>query len=281
MDLGIHVFKKGSAGAVVMADGGRKPVYLAAHDTTDPHAVALAELLFWTDILGEHLRDIARSLPIEDLASERDGAVIHKGIFEMLHERAKETDVDDKAAIQALSEAACAEADAVTQYQRTLEKEQKEGKIYTLTWPLFVDHATREAERFAARQRMMIIDGEVRFNRKGLIQWWAEIMAEHSAFIAHRLDPAETVFNKKALDFNKRFLEIWREHGVEKKTDTTPSEIYRLIEFKVELLEGVESGRVRSMFHPYLVDHIRREAIMFVDELIRADRALGIEPQAA
>jgi hypothetical protein len=43
-----------------------------------------------------------------------------------------------------------------------------------------------------------------------------------------------------------------------------------IIDFKTAAEKGIQSGTIKSIIHPALADHVRREAIRFRDELIRA-----------
>ena len=43
-----------------------------------------------------------------------------------------------------------------------------------------------------------------------------------------------------------------------------------IINFKVAAEKGIQSGQIKSIIHPALADHVRREAIRFKDELTRA-----------
>ena len=43
-----------------------------------------------------------------------------------------------------------------------------------------------------------------------------------------------------------------------------------IIDFKIAAEKGIELGEIRSIIHPTLADHVRREAIKAADELKRA-----------
>jgi hypothetical protein len=43
-----------------------------------------------------------------------------------------------------------------------------------------------------------------------------------------------------------------------------------IVEFKIAAEKGIEMGRIRSIIHPSLADHVRREALKAADELKRA-----------
>lgn len=42
-----------------------------------------------------------------------------------------------------------------------------------------------------------------------------------------------------------------------------------VLDFKTADEKGIKSGRIKSIIHPSLASHARREAVRFVDELMR------------
>jgi len=42
------------------------------------------------------------------------------------------------------------------------------------------------------------------------------------------------------------------------------------LEFKTQAARDIEAARIKSIIDPRLADHVRREALKFVDELQRA-----------
>ena len=43
-----------------------------------------------------------------------------------------------------------------------------------------------------------------------------------------------------------------------------------IIDFKTAAEKGIQTGTIKSIIHPTLADHVRREAIKAADELKRA-----------
>lgn len=43
-----------------------------------------------------------------------------------------------------------------------------------------------------------------------------------------------------------------------------------ITDFKTAAEQGIETGQIKSIIHPALADHVRREAVRFRDELLRA-----------
>jgi len=273
------VHKESDIGKIVVRNEGRRPVYLASMDTTDTHVMALADLIFWTDQLREHAKFMEMLLPIEDLASWHERAVMYRGIFEAMHSEAKNTELN-KDDISALSNSVVMRTEPLIRFKRELREEQASGKIHSLIFPLFLDHIAREAERFARRQKMFM-EGKTEFGREEIINFWSQIMAEHANFIAHLLDPEERDLFTQALHASENFEKIQKEHALEGRTDPVTMDVDHLIDFKTAALKGIETGKIKSIITPELADHVRREAIVFSNELRRADMMMNIEPKAA
>jgi len=275
----MKTFKQGDIGTIVEHNGGRRPVYLAAMDTTNTYVMALADLTFWTDQLREHALFMEMLLPIEHYPEHHEKAAMFKGEYEMLFQRALDTPVEETA-IRNLSDMFVPRVRALVAFKRQILDEQTSGKIYSLLWPLFLDHIAREAERFAQRQEMFM-SGQAQWDRDEIINFWGQIMAEHSQFVAHLLDPTEVELINQALETNRKFRQIMREHALEGNKDPVTALADHIIDFKTTALQAVEAAKVKSIITPDLADHIRREAVFFSMELRRADMTMGIEPAVA
>jgi hypothetical protein len=46
--------------------------------------------------------------------------------------------------------------------------------------------------------------------------------------------------------------------------------VQTIIDFKTAAEKGVRAGEIKSIIHPAVADHVRREAVRFKDELARA-----------
>jgi hypothetical protein len=52
--------------------------------------------------------------------------------------------------------------------------------------------------------------------------------------------------------------------------DAVMSAAQTMLDFKTQAVRDIESARIKSIIEPRLADHVRREAIKFVNELKRA-----------
>jgi hypothetical protein len=115
-------------------------------------------------------------------------------------------------------------------------------------------------------------------------------MEQHSRFIAHLLDPDELELMEKATNMSVVFQEL-RKGGVggtigalgaepvalarsvleTRETDAVLSAAKSILDFKTQAARDIEAARIKSIIDPRLADHVRREALKFIDELKRAE----------
>jgi hypothetical protein len=48
------------------------------------------------------------------------------------------------------------------------------------------------------------------------------------------------------------------------------SAVQSILDFKTQAVRDIEAGRIKSIIEPRLADHVRREALKFLNELKRA-----------
>lgn len=171
-------------------------------------------------------------------------------------------------------------------YKARLGLAQTEGRLRSLVWPLFFDHARHEAERWSQRLENLA-GGESKFDRAEVAKFWTNIMDEHAQFVAHLLDPTEKDLIDTCLETSEIFHDLHKGErgGVassrmraplpaplarKPETDAILSAAETILDFKTKASRGIEAGRIKSIIDPRLADHVRREALKFVDELKRA-----------
>lgn len=275
----LQEFKSGAMGQIFVRSEGLKPVYLVNPDSIDPYVTALSELIFWSDQLMEHAKFIALLTPMDDLKDYRERAVaLMTGLVDV-NEEAKNTDLDERQ-IRELYARTKSRLQPLLDLEMEISDKQTRGELHTLVWNSFLDHVAREQRRFMSRQEMFM-NNEVRFDRDEIIDFWAQIMAEHSSFIAHLLDPSEGKLFMQALETSKKFWETKNNHPISSgREDALVKEVDMIIDFKTAALKGIQTGDIASIIKPELADHVRREAILFGHELKIAD-ARSINLRAA
>lgn len=156
------------------------------------------------------------------------------------------------------------------QFKATILKNVLECNMFTVNYPLLIDHIMREAKLYLQLvirlQNREIID----YERYALSQeaFWNRIMAEHSKFIRGLLDPAEEELFKTANAFGNRFDELTRQAKeamdrtlpFEEVTEESLRATKEIRDFKSQATMGLLDCNIRSIILPLLGDHTLREA---------------------
>jgi hypothetical protein len=249
-----------------------KPVIVPAQGDNDPASHAWADARFATDIMAEHALFFALLMPEELAANERRQALEFSRTFADLYKQIDASAPPDRSDLVSYTGKVIEQIKPFIEYKARLGDAQRDGSLRSLVWPLFFDHTRNEAERWSRR-----LDaagrGEGEFERAEVVKFWSNVMEEHCRFIAHLLDPDEYDLIEKAMQTSKVFVELGSDGagGVEtNETDAVLSAASTLLEFKTEAARAIEGARIKSIIDPRLADHVRREALKFVDELKRA-----------
>ena len=143
-------------------------------------------------------------------------------------------------------------------------------KMFTVNYPLLIDHIMREARLYLDMVRTLQRQGFINIRRDALNQeaFWNRIMAEHSKFIRGLLDPTEEVLFNVANDFGKEFDKLTEEAleaidyniPFEKVTKESLKATKAIRDFKAQATEGLLDCNIRSIIIPLLGDHTLREA---------------------
>lgn len=255
-----------SGQAPKLEDRWKKPVILPKIDTKDPVAFSIAESTFWNEQMMEHAQFFIMLMPGAELASQRTEAERFQQTFadQLEKSRTAKLDLDNFAAFnQANIEVLKPYAD----WQRRLSEEQASGKLRSLVWSTFFDHTATEADRLVGRLEQFS-RRDTSTDLKETASFWTQIMGEHSDFIAHLLDPAERDLIMKAIHTSDTFHKLHDDPLSSKNPlETVVDEI---IDFKTAAEKGIVTGTIKSIIHPTLADHVRREAIKAADDLKRA-----------
>lgn len=251
----------------VKADDGRKQVFLPAAGSTDPAAHSVAENLFWNDQLMEHAAFFIMLMPGAELAGERKQAEQFQATFAGQLEKARTANLDSSN-FAAFNQSTIELVKPFVDFKRRMRDEQASGKLKSLVWSSFFDHTVREAEHFTQRLTQFS-KGDVSIDRGEASDFWTTIMGEHAGFIAHLLDPEERDLIMKAMQTSDAFHKFHAQRPSEK--DPVMQAVDDIIDFKIAAEKGIEMGQIKSIIHPTLADHVRREALKAADELKRAE----------
>ncbi len=265
-----------------------KPVVVPTADSKDPALHAWADARFATDIMAEHALFFALLMPPEVAAKERAEALRFSEIFSAMHNHLDGSPPPERSDVKRFANNVVEQIRPFTEYKAKLGDAQRSGKLRSLVWPLFFDHTQHEAERWTRRLETLA-GGESEFDRAEVTKFWTNIMDEHSRFIAHLLDPDEYELIEKAMSASRVFADLHQgglggvaaaavhEPGAvvnslieNPGTSAVLSAAETILDFKTKAARGIEASRIKSIIDPRLADHVRREALKFVDELKRA-----------
>jgi len=255
----------GGAAKLTTKNGGMKAVVLPQEGANDPVSLSVADSLFWTDIMMEHALFFAMLMPGDDLKTERAQAQAFQQRFAS-HLTRLRSESPDRSNYISLNRATTEIVRPFVDFKKKMQEEQTTGRMRSLVWPLFFEHTAREGERFVSRLDRFS-RGETETDRSEVVSFWSSIMAEHSEFIAHLLDPQEGELIRKALETSKKFQDLGKARPVSMPTAHAAAE--EIINFKTAAEKGIQTGAIKSIIDPALADHVRREAVKFADELKR------------
>jgi hypothetical protein len=262
-----------------------KPVVVPIPDEHDPTVHAWADARFWADIMSEHALFFALLMPEELAAKERRQALSYSKAFAELHQKIDADGAPRPSDLASFGNAVAEQVKPFIEFKARLGEAQRSGQLRSLVWPLFFDHTREEAERFSRRLETLA-RGESEFDRTEVVAFWTNIMEQHARFIAHLLDPDEFELAEKATKTSAVFRDI-ASGGVSAavasdpdgvvdsmlqnpETDAVLSAAKSVLDFKTETARDIEAARIKSIIDPRLADHVRREALKFIDELKRA-----------
>ena len=237
-----------------------KPVYVA--EAKDPIAYSRADNLFWNDIMMEHALFFVQLMPGADLEPIRLQAANFNRLFARQFEMSRAITAENYVAF---NQSTIDLARRFSDYKKTVRDQQNAGRWHTLVFPLFFTHTAREADRLAARLAMYN-RRDIEFERGEVVDFWSKTMSEHSAFIAHFLDPTEGLLIDQAIKLENAFANpaAMRRVGI----DPIMAAAQEVLDFKTVGEKGIRSG-IKSIIRPELAAHVRREAVRFIDELKR------------
>jgi len=273
--LGLSVFgatrlrKRGEADQGEMPTPAQEMAGIQLPAGSDVAAHSTAENRFWNRILMDHARFFTMLMPGSELSGPRDEAMDFAKSFRSQLEKALKTDLK-KDTYEEFNRTSLDHAKRFEEWRLRMRDEQASGKIWTLVWPSFFQAASMEAGRFAKRLEQLN-RGASEFERSEVIPFWMSDNSDHSAMIAHFLDPQEHRLIQHAMVSSKKYSRMRAappaRHGTADPALETAQEI---VTFETEIHQGILEGTVHSILQPLMTDHMRREGMRFVEELKRA-----------
>lgn len=265
-----------------------KVVILPEKESKNIGEHAWADARFATDIMAEHGLFFALLMPEELAPDERKEALKFSKLFADLSGRIEKAAPPASGEVKRFVQNVADEIKPFIEYKAKLGDAQKSGTLRSLVWPLFFDHTRHEAERWVRRLEQ-VAKGEPEYERKEVVTFWNNIMDEHARFVAHLLDPDEFELIETAMKTSNVFrkldegnvgdvisatasepITVVKSLTQNPEIDAVLSAAQTILDFKTKAARDIEAARIKSIIDPRLADHVRREALKFVDELKRA-----------
>lgn len=237
----------------------------------------LEELKFWLRIMEEHAQFIRAGLPCDSVAliSEADN---FQQEFAALRVRAER--VQGPRQFAELVGDVQTVVEEFNRFNRRLLQMVLTCQLLGGNFALLFDHMSREAEYFLLLLATMG-DGQPLYQTAGAreVAFWLRLMADHSEFISHRLDPSERTLQEAASDFADEFDALYLQGRdfvsmLRGMTDEVPSfrrflqdvrvSTIRIRDFERAAETLIAECRLVGLIPALLADHMRREADHFL-----------------
>lgn len=158
----------------------------------------------------------------------------------------------------------------IIQFKTTILTKVLSCKMFTVNYPLLIDHILREAKLYLRMIQTLQRKEELNagIDAYELEFFWNRIMAEHSKFIRGLLDPSEDELIIAANNFGIEFEKLTNEAKeamdktlpIEKVIDDSLKATEKIRDFNAKGTEGILECKVKSIIIPLLGDHVLRES---------------------
>lgn len=174
----------------------------------------------------------------------------------------------------------------VIKFKKIIKENVLNCKMFTMNYPLLLDHILREAEFYLKSLQRIQRKEEINIAKEALIEenFWNTIMEEHSEFIRGLLDPTEEKLIEIADNFAKTFDKLGKEgmkihdnvKALEALTRESLDKTKKIREFKKQGTEGILGCKIKSIIIPLLSDHVLREASHYLRLLNKFSKVHGV-----
>jgi hypothetical protein len=243
-------------------------------------ARSLDEIRFWARIMKEHALFLSLGFNSDDKQLIQEAKQFIP-LFERIEEQLSNFSVhSDPQQIVNFNNQVYQAAASIWAYKRKVLELTLQCKIVSNNYALLIDHTSREAAYFAKRLKELN-EGKLKPLPEAIIKenvFFLRIMADHSKFIGHLLDPSERQLVEQAREFSHDFDQLVFQaidlDSMRPQSETKPIldqfldqnrvSVVALRDFKKSAKELIEACRIKSNIHPLLADHVFREAERFL-----------------
>lgn len=171
--------------------------------------------------------------------------------------------------VQQLNREGLALVDRLINYKERLLCGINSCNMFTVNYPLLIEHILREARLY--RAHLMRLEGWGDCSCQQLRDselFWNQIMMEHALFIRGLLDPSEDELINTADDFAEEYKRLLKASAAANdrvlRDNNALALTQKFRDFKCAGVEGIEACKIRSIILPLLADHVLREANHYI-----------------
>lgn len=160
--------------------------------------------------------------------------------------------------------------DGLIDFKQDILDEVGKGTLFTVNYPLLIEHIQREAKLYRATVRELMDNNNCTYNDlRKTENFWNRIMMEHALFIRGLLDPTEVELIETADKFAEEYQELLetarrQDSRALGMTQKALEETLRYRDFKAAGTEGILNCKIASIILPLLADHVLREANHYI-----------------
>ncbi|MDD4570142.1 MAG: DUF2935 domain-containing protein [Tepidanaerobacteraceae bacterium] len=232
--------------------------------------------VFWLRIMKEHSLFLRLGLPC-DQQELIERALFFEQAFDRLLDRAQRIQGGNVPVVRALNEESIQLTRELIEYKTRLLLMMLECRLGGFNYPLLIDHIRREAIYFVNHlerlQRGEMINPVTNLLLEEV--FWLRIMADHSKFIKHLLDPSERQLVETANVFSEQLDELRFQAedfqsflrinpmfvpSLGRFTNDAITAITSLRDFKAQAKDLIARCEIISLIPELLADHVLREA---------------------
>lgn len=181
--------------------------------------------------------------------------------------------------IKQLNERAICLLNGLIDFKENILREVKLCRLFTVNYPLLIEHIIREAKLYRATLRELEQNKQcTRINLRVQENFWNRIMMEHALFIRGLLDPTEVELIETADGFAMDYEELLAMartqdcKAMDELTRKSLEETLKYREFKTAGTKGIVECEIASIILPLLADHVLREANHYIRILEETDK---------
>ena len=249
-------------------------------------AIALSEDVVSTEILESGEVITPYTLRAEEASKFYTGIAINVGLtkLESNLSAGRPTEYNDTMVqrVYALNHHTMDLLEQLIQFKTRILMEVTACKMFTVNYPLLIDHILREAKLYYKSVQRLQDQTEMDLEQEAYEHelFWNRIMAEHSLFIRGLLDPSENELIVMANSFGSEFNQLYEESKnamdqtlmFPKVTENSLKAAEGMAEFNAKGTQGILDCKVKSIIIPILGDHVLRETNHFIRLLKRYEK---------